>query len=217
MVGLVIFDLDGTLVNAYPAVSQSINFTLKRLGLPLRSNEEIKRSVGWGDRHLLTGFVGQSLAAQALRIYRRHHTQALRKTGGVTFLPGAKALIEYLKKKGFRLAIASNRPTKFTLIILNGLKARGCFDKVLCADRVPRPKPAPDLVNTILRQLKVPRDQALYVGDMTIDVHTGRRARVRTIAVATGSSTVKELKALKPLRVINKITQLKSIIDVLAY
>ena len=58
MIKLVIFDLDGTLVNAYPAVAKSVNYTLKVLGLAPRSPAEIKRSVGEGDRRLVMKFVG---------------------------------------------------------------------------------------------------------------------------------------------------------------
>lgn len=212
MICALIFDLDGTLVNAYPAVSQSVNYTLKALGFKPRSHAEIKRAVGWGDRHLLAQFVGEEFADRAIAIYRPHHAKALLKTGGVRFLSGAQALLKNLRAHGFKLAIASNRPTKFTLLILEKLQVREVFDVVLCADRAPRPKPHPDILLQILRQLHLPKAQALYVGDMTIDVKTGRRAAVRTVAVATGSSTKAELKVLKPYRIISKINELKTIL-----
>jgi hypothetical protein len=68
LVKLVIFDLDGTLVNAYPAVSRSVNYTLGSLGFVPRSHAEIKRSVGGGDRKLMAHFVGEKLGAKALAI-----------------------------------------------------------------------------------------------------------------------------------------------------
>ena len=81
MIKLVIFDLDGTLVNAYPAVSQSVNYTLNLLGFPSRSHAKIKRRVGGGDRKLMVQFVGEKLADQAMEIYRPHHVKALAKKG----------------------------------------------------------------------------------------------------------------------------------------
>ena len=84
---------------------------------------------------------------------------------------------------------------------------------VLCADKVQRPKPHPDMLIKIMRLLKVRKEETLYVGDMTIDVLTGRGARVRTVAVATGSSTTAQLKRLKPWRVIDKMSRLKTIIN----
>src|SRR5476651_1124289 len=85
----VVFDLDGTLVNAYQAVSQSVNYTFNVLGFASRSHADIKRSVGGGDRKLMIHFVGEKLADRAIAIYRPHHTKALEVKGAVKLLPGA--------------------------------------------------------------------------------------------------------------------------------
>ncbi len=212
---LIIFDLDGTLVNAYPAVYASINHTLKAMGLPPLSAAVIKSCVGWGDRHLLETFVGKAKGEAAIKIYRKHHAGALKTKTGVRFLPGARTILTFLKKAGYRLAVASNRPTEATLLILKILGARAYFDMVLCADKVKRPKPHPDMLMEIMRLLKVRKEETLYVGDMTIDVITGKRAKVRTVAVTTGSSTPAQLKQLKPWRVIDRMNRLKTIIDIL--
>lgn len=209
---LIIFDLDGTLVNAYPAVSQSVNYTLMKMGFKKRTHAEIKRSVGFGDRRLMAGFVGEHLADQAMRFYRPHHARALAAPGGVKFLPEAKALLRTLKAKGIQMAIATNRPTRFTLLILKKLEVRNYFDMVLGADRAPRPKPHPDILYLILKKLKRTKPQSLYVGDMTIDVQTGHHAGIRTVAVTTGSSTKEELKALKPYQILTRIGELKTVI-----
>jgi len=212
MIRLVIFDLDGTLVNAYPAVSRSVNYTLRTLGFSLRTHDEIKRSVGGGDRKLMAHFIGEAQADRAIAIYRSHHTKALQAQGGVKLLPGALGALKFLKKCGVKLAIASNRPTKFTRIILKKLNILEFFDMVLCADRAPKPKPYPDILWAITKRLKVKKPEALYVGDMTIDINCGRRAGIRVVAVNTGSSTTKELNDLKPWGFIDKMGRLKSII-----
>src|SRR6185503_1957833 len=146
---IIIFDLDGTLVNAYRAVYNSINHAMARCGFPRVSAHVVKRSVGWGDRHLIEGFVGKEQAPAVLKIYRRHHKEALKT--GLTFLPGAKRVIEQLKGQGYLLAIASNRPTRFTKDILKILKIEDHFDYVLCGDRSRRPKPHPDMLWQILK------------------------------------------------------------------
>ncbi len=207
---LIIFDLDGTLVDAYPAVASSVNFTLQALGFVKKDKETIRRAVGWGDRQLLTTFVGEKLVDKALKIYRRHHAQALKT--GTHFLPGALKVLKTLKKQKYKLAIASNRPTRYTLIILKILEIRDYFNYVLCADKLKKGKPDPQILLKILERMKVPADEALYAGDMTIDVQTGKRAKVKTVAVTTGSSEFQELNALKPLCIIPRIDDLIKVI-----
>ena len=127
-------------------------------------------------------------------------------------LPGALGILKFLKGKGYKLAIASNRPTKFTRIILKELDVLKFFDVVLCADKAGRPKPYPDILWAIARSLNVDRKEILYVGDMTIDVNCAHAAGMRVVAVTTGSSSKKELKDLKPWRIIDKMAMLKVII-----
>ena len=100
-------------------------------------------------------FVGEKLADKAMAIYRPHHTKALKVKGAVRFLPGALGILKFLKSKGYKLAIASNRPTKFTRIILKVLGVLELFDVVLCADRADKPKPYPDMLWAIAKRLKV--------------------------------------------------------------
>jgi phosphoglycolate phosphatase len=207
---VIIFDLDGTLVNAYKAVYNSINHAMTTSGFPRVSAHVVKRSVGWGDRHLIEGFVGKEKAPAVLKIYRRHHQEALKT--GVTFLPGAKNLLTRLKKEGYLLAIASNRPTRFTKSILKILKIEDRFDHVLCGDKSRRPKPHPDMLWEILQKQGLSRGDALFVGDMTIDAQTGRAAKVETVVVLTGSSTRREIKVFKPSKIITKISHLIPII-----
>ena len=207
---LVIFDLDGTLVDAYPAIVSSFNFTMGRLRLPLQDDRTIRRAVGWGDSHLLEPFVPASKLRTALSIYRRNHQKALREK--TRFLPGAKRILNWLKNREFKLAVASNRPTKFSYIILEHLKIIEYFDYILCADKIRRAKPYPDILFCILKKLSVKPAQALYVGDMTVDIITGKRAKIKTVAITTGSSTKKEISALKPFRVVRHISQLGTIL-----
>lgn len=213
MIKLVIFDLDGTLVNAYPAVARSVNYTLKALGFAGRSHTEIKHSVGAGDRQLMVTFVGAKLADGALSIYRPHHAKILKSRGMVRFLPGASGVLKFLKSNGYKIAIASNRPTRFTRIILNVLGVLKLFDCVLCADHAERPKPYPDMLWAIAKRLGVDKADVLYVGDMTIDVRCARAAGIRMVAVATGSNSKKELKSLKPWRIIGRMSLLKKAIN----
>ncbi|MCM8795292.1 MAG: HAD family hydrolase [Candidatus Omnitrophica bacterium] len=203
---LIIFDLDGTLIDAYPAIIRSVNYTLKKLGLPPQDNLTIRRAVGWGDENLLRPFVKQRDLKRAILIYRKHHHLSLVKDSRL--LSGVKRLLTQLKNKGYKLAVASNRPTKFSHLLIRHLKISCYFDFVLCADRLKNIKPHPEILKKIMQKLKVKPKETLYVGDMTIDVEAGRGARVRVIAVTTGSSSKAELLKQRPYRTIRKISAL---------
>ncbi len=205
-VKLIIFDLDGTLVDAYQAVASSLNYALKSVGLAKLSREQIKRSVGWGDRNLVRRFVPAAKLEKILTVYRKHHRQALKK--GTKFLPGVKRILFGLKKQGYKLAIASNRPSPFVHIILKYLKADQVFDYVLGGDQVKAPKPAPEMLKRILKRFSLKPSQVLYVADMTIDVETAHRAGVKSIIVLTGSSRKNEITPLRPFKIIRRMGDL---------
>lgn len=208
---VVIFDLDGTLVNAYAAVKESINFALEQMGYAQLTLEEIVRNVGWGERELMTRFVKTDDVDKTLSIFRQHHRFALKT--GVKFLPGAKELLKVLRKQGYKLAIATNRPSRFTHIILKQLNHMEAFDCVLCPDHVERPKPAPDMLHEILSRLDVQAEAAFYVGDMAIDVEAGNNAQVKTVAVTTGSSSEQQIREHSPFAVISNILEVTEILE----
>jgi len=207
---LVIFDLDGTLMDAYGPVARSINYTMKKMGLPLMGHKTIRKNVGWGVKHLVANFVGPEKIDKAITIYRRHHKESLKR--GTKLLAGAKRLLTYLKKNEYKIAVASNRPQRFSMIAIKHLRIDKYFDYVLCADRVKRPKPYPDILKDILKKFSLKKDQALYIGDMTVDMETGKRAGVKTIAVVGGSSTKKEIQKFKPFRIVSHVYEVASIV-----
>ncbi len=188
--GLIIFDLDGTLVNAYPAIAKSFNYTMKKMGYLLRSPKLIRRSVGWGDRNLLKPFVKKKDLNAALLIYRRHHSQAL--LSGSRLFPKTLQVLARLRNQGYKLSVASNRPTRFCRILVRHLKLDKYLSYVLCADRLKQMKPHPEILNRIMRRFRVAADKTIFVGDMFIDSQTGKRAGVKTVMLTTGSSSRKE-------------------------
>lgn len=203
---LIIFDLDGTLIDAYTAISSSFNYVMKKMGYPKKSALVIRKAVGWGDGNLLKPFVSKQDLKSALSLYRRHHKASLIKYSKM--LPHAGKVLRQLKKNNYKLAVASNRPTKFSLILIRHLKIEKYFDYFLCADKLKQGKPHPEILHKIMRKLSVKPSQALYVGDMVIDAKAGRRAGVKTIIVTTGSSGIAEIRKEKPYRIIRNINLL---------
>jgi len=211
---LVIFDLDGTLVDAYKAVASSLNYALNQTGHASVNDALIKRTVGWGDRHLVETFAEEHKVTKVLTKFREHHEEALKSS--TVFLPGARELLDTLKTRKVTLSVASNRPSRFTHIILEHLGIEDIFDYVLCGDQVEHPKPAADILNQTLKRFSLNPDQALYVGDMTIDVQTGQAAGVKTVVVVTGSNTKEEVAGFKPHAILDCVAQVDKIVANLA-
>ena len=209
--GLLIFDLDGTIIDAYGAIAESFNFTMRKLGQSAQRATCIKRVVGHGDRNLLAPFVPKNVVNKALSVYRKHHQYSLLRKSKL--LPYAKAILRSLDKEGVKLAIATNRPTKFSLILLKHLGIASYFDYVLCADKLTFRKPHPLILNTIIRKLKLNKQDTLYVGDMALDAETGRRAGIKTIIVLGGSSSIKEIKKENPFKIVKNLSYLRGVIN----
>ncbi len=206
-----IFDLDGTLVDAYPAIIRSFNYTMRKLGLPGQPSPVIRRAVGEGDENLLKPFVRKTDLSRAVSFYRQHHRRSL-KVDSVLFR-GAEKMLSRFRSQGYKLAVASNRPTEFSNIIIRELGLDKYFDYVLCADKLKQGKPNPEILRKILRVFSLQPRQALYVGDMVIDAQTGKRAGVQTVIVTTGSSSRSQIKKEKPYQVISRICELSRIIS----
>ena len=86
------------------------------------------------------------------------------------------------------------------------------FDAVLCGDEAARPKPYPDILYEILKQLQLEPGQAIFVGDMVVDIKTGHAAGIETIAVTTGSCLTEDLKRAGPSRIIDRILDLQEVV-----
>lgn len=205
---LFIFDVDGTLVDSYRAIWESLNATRQRFGYEDVSLEKTRRSVGHGDIVFIDTFFRAEDREKALRFYRRHHRQSLLQY--VRPLPFSRYMLSLLKRRKRYTAIASNRPTVFTRIILKKAGLEQYIDYVLCADTVKRPKPDPAILLRVMAHFGVAKKETLFVGDMDIDIRTARRAGVDSLFLKGGSTPVTVIK--KTFRTIKIISSLKEVI-----
>jgi phosphoglycolate phosphatase len=206
----VLFDLDGTLIDSYPAIAASVNHVRALHGLPPLSVAEVTRHVGRGAANLLRDTVHRGDLAANLEAYLAHHPSVLRS--GTRLLPGVRETLLALKESGRKLGICSNKAVAFTRELLAMLGLAEALDVVLGPEDVARHKPAPDMLLEALARLRVEPRQALYVGDMTVDVETARAAGVTVWVVATGSDTAEALDRAGPDR---RLAGLPEIVELL--
>jgi phosphoglycolate phosphatase len=202
----VIFDFDGTLADSYEAITASVNYVRAANCLPALPDAEIRKHVGRGLEQLLADLVPGTDVDRSVALYREHHVRVM---GDHTrLLPGARSAVEALKRAGRLLAVCSNKKVAFTRSLLASLGIAPCFDAVLGPEDVPRPKPASDMLMAALHRLGVTADEALYLGDMDIDVQTARAAGLPVWVVPTGSADRATLESARPDRIIDGLAEL---------
>ena len=152
--------------------------------------------VGHGLEALVTRAVGAENVAEGVRLFRERYERVGLESSRL--LPGADLVTRRLFEAGVRLAICSNKPARFTRPLLESFGLAGRFGFVAGPDDGFPPKPAPHMVFMALATLSIPAREAVYVGDMPIDVATARAAELPIITLPSGSATRKELEACSP-------------------
>jgi phosphoglycolate phosphatase len=193
-ISLLVFDLDGTLVDSEQDLAFSVNSTLEKMELPELPRKTIASFVGQGVTVLIQRALGRR-AADAdvergvkifLEEYRKHmldHTVAY---------PGVREALDELH--GRKLAVLTNKPVNFSRAILAGLGLDGYFLKVYGGNSFAAKKPDPTGIKTLMAELAVPASKSLMIGDSSTDIETGRNGGAWTCGVTygIGSSTLAE-------------------------
>lgn len=183
---LVIFDLDGTLVDSRLDLANSVNFTRVQLGLLPLENERICTFVGDGAPILLRRALGPTYNDQeiheAVQVFLRHYRMHL--LDHTILYPGVVETLRGLEK--VTLAVLTNKPVAPSMTILQGLGIHHHFKYVYGGDSFERKKPDPAGALEILKETGVPGEKSLMVGDSRNDVLTGRNAGIATCGVTYG-------------------------------
>ncbi|MCB9263520.1 MAG: HAD-IA family hydrolase [Lewinellaceae bacterium] len=195
---LLIFDLDGTLVDSRFDLADAVNYALKKLKKPQLTYGEIPPLLGSGLGYLLQKATGEEEPAvlQHARqlfdeYYSHHYADKTRRYPGVK---ETLAALGHLKK-----AVYSNKAQAFTEAIVRELGLAPYFDAVMGAQPGRHPlKPDPAGIRIILGQLSIPASQSLMVGDSTHDMEAGKAAGMLTCAVTYGYRPAEVLKKMSP-------------------
>ena len=185
---LLIFDLDGTLIDSKLDLAHAVNATRASMGLPHLDNERVYSYVGSGAPVLIRRALPpessdedvQNALQYFLAYYREHmldYTQ---------LYPGVRESLDRLRDEGVRLAVLTNKPVRFSQAILDGLGVGPHFFRVYGGNSFEQKKPHPVGVETLLREAGVDHADAMMVGDSAVDVRTARNANIRCCGVTYG-------------------------------
>jgi phosphoglycolate phosphatase len=182
-----IFDLDGTLLNTINDLAASCNYALRSCGMPGRTVDEVRRFVGNGVRLLMVRAIpgGDSNPRfdEAYAIFRQHYLHHSLDT--TKPYDGIEELIAELNAAGKHVAVVSNKFYAATQALVRHFF--GDTIKVAIGERENiRKKPAPDTVLEALRQLDMPAETAVYIGDSDVDIDTARNCGMPCISVLWG-------------------------------
>ncbi len=183
----VIFDLDGTLLNTLEDLRTAVNLALCASGYPARTLEETRLAVGNGIRKLIARSVPAGIPPEAEEVVfvRFREEYSLHCSDTTAPYAGVPELLWRLREEGFLLAVVSNK-ADFAVQKLAEQYFPGCFDAVLGEIEGLSRKPAPDMVEEVLRRLGTKKEEAVYVGDSEVDVATARNAGLSCISVTWG-------------------------------
>ena len=184
---VVIFDLDGTILDTLEDLKESTNAALAANGYPARTLDEVRRFVGNGIGKLIERAVPQGTSKEAiektLESFKEHY--GIHCADHTKPYDGILELLEDLRKNGIQTAVVSNK-ADFAVQELCGRYFPGAFDFVVGEREGIRRKPCPDSVFEVLKTLKKTADEAVYIGDSDVDVETARQAGMDGIFVSWG-------------------------------
>lgn len=217
MAKLIIFDLDGTLIDTMEDIANACNYALKQCGCPERRLDEYNMLVGRGIDNLFRGALPEGLKTEDMVVKMREHFVPYyneHKCDCTRPYEGIPELLETLAGMGLRFAVASNKYQEGTEQLVDKFFGRHDFVKVL-GQREGKPiKPDPEIVYEIMEGLPgTGLDDVIYCGDSDVDMQTGSGAGVKTIGVTWGFRTREELEAYGPYALVDHPNEIAPIIS----
>ena len=187
-VELVIFDLDGTLIDSSMDLANSVNATRANLGLLPMEHALVYTYVGNGAPVLIRKALGpeypDDVVASALE-YFLHYYRAHMLDNTVLY-PGVREMLDRFRRKGIPMAVLTNKPVRFSQAIVDGLGLHEHFRSVYGGNSFEQKKPHPVGIETLMAENGAACERTLMVGDSEVDVQTARNARVTACGVTWG-------------------------------
>lgn len=207
---MIIFDLDGTLIDSKIDIANAVNHTLRQLNQKEIENEVIYGYVGYGIEPLLKNAFSKAQKdisyEEALDIFNTFYKgHCLDNT---TLFPDVIHILDYYSDK--KKVLLSNKTYYFIDIIVNGLSIKNRFDYIFGGDSLPFRKPDPMIIKNIIACIKAPTIiKAIIIGDSKIDIEAGKNAEILTCGVTYGFRPKEEIISASPDYIIDSLRELK--------
>ena len=207
----VLFDLDGTLVDSYAALTEAVNHARRSEGLDELNAERIRGLVGDGVEKLLQrAFERTEIERHTVHAFESRYDEVCCE--GSRILADVEATLEQLSARGVEMAVCTNKPTFFSKKILDFLELSRYFRAIVGPDLAGARKPEARHLLVTLESVQCAPHETLFVGDMPIDVRAARNSGVDVAVVATGSSTREQLVAAEPDHFLERFSDLVKLV-----
>lgn len=211
---LVMFDLDGTLMDSVPDLAAAVDKMLMLLGREPAGIERVRDWVGNGSRVLVRrALAGQldhdgvadELADEALALFMQAYSGGHELT---TVYPGVRECLDWLREREVKLAIITNKPAQFIEPLLEEKGLAGYFDWLVGGDTLPQQKPDPAALFWVMDKAGVAPGESLFVGDSRNDVRAAKAATVRCVALTYGYNHGEPIADEQPALVLDDLREL---------
>ncbi|MBW2558951.1 MAG: HAD-IA family hydrolase [Deltaproteobacteria bacterium] len=209
---LMVFDFDGTLVYSGDDLANSVNHTLKKLGIPVLDRKTIIGFVGDGVAKLIERSLDDKhhdMFDEAMEIFRVHYAEHLLDT--TDLYPGVRDILEHFKD--IKKLIVTNKLYSYTLMIAEELGIDGYFKTIIGADSVSCRKPDPGLLIPLLKEYGVEKRDAVVIGDGVNDILLAKNTGALSCALLNGLGDRNSLLSLDPDYHCEDISELKELFE----
>ena len=211
---VIIFDFDGTLCDTRSNIIIAFRATMEHLGLKMRDEETCGATIGLtlrdGFKSMYPDFDDAKID-YCVETYRQIFAER-RKELMPDLFPGVKETLEALRKRGYRMTIATSRLTDSLMLFMRHHGIDHYFEYAVGSDSVTHHKPHPEPALKTLAELNIAPSEAIMVGDMPVDIAMAHNAGIRAIGVDYGNATREELEAAEADWIVDSITKILSII-----
>lgn len=211
---LLIFDLDGTLIDSEADLVSSVNATRNWMGLPPLADDVVASYVGNGAPVLIRRALGPAysdeLVQRALEFFIGYYSE--HRLDHTRLYDGVEATLAALAADGHALAVLTNKPVRISTAILSDLGLASLFARIYGGNSFAEKKPHPVGVDTLLGELGMEREATLLVGDSEVDIQTAQNAGVRSCGVTFGFKP-EAMRAAGPDFVIDRMEELAAVVE----
>lgn len=206
MIKCALFDLDGTLVNTAEDLGRATAYVLEVYGVePKWTKDDYRAFVGNGAKKLLDRAFEHKLSDdelnKALEVFKKKYNEILLDNAYV--YDGIKDALDFLKKKGIKLAVVTNKPHICAVKMVETLFGKGYFDVIIGATEDVAKKPDPYTANLALKRLGCSPEEAIFFGDSDVDIYTARNAGIEGVGCSWGFRSFECLFSASPSVIID--------------